>query len=362
MSVWKWSLTAGSNDSADSTINLREGQAPSTVNNSVRAIMTAVKKWWLDLGGMIDTGGTSTAYTITTNQVISTLTDGARVAARMHATSGSAPTLAVDGTTAKSITVSPGVAPPSGSLISGTVQSFVYDAGNDEWRVAGYVLIDGTPRTGAKMDTILEGPYPGWVMAAGKTIGNASSGGTERANADTQALFIGWHKATASQNALYPIQDSSGGASTRTTAGTADENALTDFNANKRLPLPNLRSRAFVGLDNMGGTSANTITDAAADILGGTLGTATHTLVSGEVPQLTGSTNTTGAHTHTVNYRDETRSVEAGVNLSNMWRGTTGSNTGSAGDHSHTVTVNSGGGGAHNNLQPSFFGYVWIKL
>jgi chorismate mutase/prephenate dehydratase len=42
MTVYNWSTTAASNDTADSTINWREAQAPSTVNDSARAMMAAI--------------------------------------------------------------------------------------------------------------------------------------------------------------------------------------------------------------------------------------------------------------------------------------------------------------------------------
>lgn len=69
---------------------------------------------------------------------------------------------------------------------------------------------------------------PGWLLVDGKTIGNASSGATSRANADTWPLFEQlWSFPAAS----VPIYTSAGAASTR--GLTAAE----DFAAGKRLPL-----------------------------------------------------------------------------------------------------------------------------
>ena len=49
MTVYKWSQTAASNDTADSSINWLENQAPSTLNNSARAMMAALAKFYADV-------------------------------------------------------------------------------------------------------------------------------------------------------------------------------------------------------------------------------------------------------------------------------------------------------------------------
>jgi hypothetical protein len=140
MTLWKWSVTAADNDDADSTINMRENQAPSTYNNAVRAAMAAIKKMSLDLGGNIVAGGTATAMTATTNQVISALdatTDGFTFSARMSATSGADPTLAVDGLTAKQIRKVYGTNIATGALLINGVYQFTYDSTDDAWIVSG---------------------------------------------------------------------------------------------------------------------------------------------------------------------------------------------------------------------------------
>lgn len=48
-----WSTTPASNDIADAGINWQEGMAPSSVNNSARGMMSAIKSWWDEsLGGI----------------------------------------------------------------------------------------------------------------------------------------------------------------------------------------------------------------------------------------------------------------------------------------------------------------------
>ena len=74
MTLYKWSQTASADATADSTINWSEGQAPSSVNDSARAMMAATAKYRDDIAGAISHfGGTSTAYTVSSYQVFDTL-------------------------------------------------------------------------------------------------------------------------------------------------------------------------------------------------------------------------------------------------------------------------------------------------
>lgn len=57
--VKAWSTTASSNASASSAINWAEGQLPSTVNDSARAMMAEIRSWY-EAGGFLDMGDTPT--------------------------------------------------------------------------------------------------------------------------------------------------------------------------------------------------------------------------------------------------------------------------------------------------------------
>lgn len=134
-----------------------------------------------------------------------------------------------------------------------------------------------------------------------------------------------------------------------TTYGVGD--GATTFN------VPDLRGRVAAGKDNMGGSAASRMT--AATVNGATLGAAgggeTHTLTAGQAPVLAGTTNSTGAHVHADGKAVNTNAKADGgsdAQTFGYWVGATG-NTASAGDHSHTVSVNSGGGAAHPNVQPT---------
>jgi len=105
-----------------------------------------------------------------------------------------------------------------------------------------------------------------------------------------------------------------------TTFGVGD--GSTTFN------LPDMRGRFPLGQDDMGGASANRVTHANADSIGGVEGAETHTLTKTEMP----------AHTHT---------IDAGHVLDGSGQVET---TGASGVTENTNST--GGGGAHNNMSP----------
>ncbi|RMG88415.1 MAG: tail fiber protein, partial [Chloroflexi bacterium] len=91
--------------------------------------------------------------------------------------------------------------------------------------------------------------------------------------------------------------------------------------------LPDLRGRVIAGLDNMGGTSANRVTDASADSIGGAMGAETHTLTASQIPN-------------------------NALNLDNQIGGVS-----SRGLSGHTGSASQ----AHNNMQPTLFMNYIIK-
>lgn len=125
---YTWSRTAGSNATADSTVNWAEGQAPASVNDSGRAMMASTAAYRDDVAGSITTGGTSTAYTVTSYQVFDTLAhmNGQMISFVPHATNGANVTLNVDGLGAKSIGIDNANGVPAGTLVAGTPYTVVY--------------------------------------------------------------------------------------------------------------------------------------------------------------------------------------------------------------------------------------------
>jgi len=90
-----WSETDASNNATPPN-GWPEGQNPSDVNNSARAGMGAVKRWFNWTIPKI-TAGTSTAYTLTYGVAPGALVDGMTHVVQFNAANGAAPTLNVNG-------------------------------------------------------------------------------------------------------------------------------------------------------------------------------------------------------------------------------------------------------------------------
>jgi len=137
---YNWSKTAGTNATADPSINWAEGMAPSSVNDSARAMMARSAECRDDLSGSLVTGGTSTAYTLATNQQFDTLAhmDGARLCFRVNAANGTPATLAVDGLTAKPLRTGPSVELVASMLNVNAPYCATYSNSANEWYLFDY--------------------------------------------------------------------------------------------------------------------------------------------------------------------------------------------------------------------------------
>jgi hypothetical protein len=167
--AYSWSQTAATNSTADSTINWAEGQAPSSVNDSARAMMAVVAKWRDDLSGVqpanvIQTsGGSANAQTLTTNGSIAALTNGWTVAFKAGFTNTGDCTFAVDGLTAKHFNRISGTNLIGGEIIAGCVYMATYHQPADTWvlrgvpPIAGEQLLTYGTASGATLDVVLTG-------------------------------------------------------------------------------------------------------------------------------------------------------------------------------------------------------------
>ncbi len=174
MTFWKWSRTASANATSDSTCPFPEGMNPGALNDGTRAMMAAAAKYRDDTAG-ITTGGTSTAYTVSTFQGFGTLAnlDGAKLVIIPHVTSGAAPTVAVDGLTAKPLRFATGTVPPTGAFRAGTPYPFTYSNANNEFVVHGSpAALGATTFT----DTVTAQAINATDVTASGTIGSTSTG------------------------------------------------------------------------------------------------------------------------------------------------------------------------------------------
>ena len=130
-----------------------------------------------------------------------------------------------------------------------------------------------------------------------------------------------------------------------TTYGVGD--GSTTFN------LPDERGRVSVGKDDMGGTAANRITTGGSGINGTTLGASggaeTHVLSSAEMPVHNHGVNET-PHSHTYNYENAAGVAGGSGATVSAYNAVTATATTAV---STGITIqNTGGGGAHTNVQP----------
>ena len=198
----------------------------------------------------------------------------------------------------------------------------------------------------------------GWVFLTGQTLGSATSG-ADLASDDYSDLFE-LAKAWAPN------------------AGTED------WSTGQVVTLPDMRGRALVAADNMGGTSANTAPD--ADTLGGTYGTDAVALSTAQLPTHGHTTNTKGNHTHPMGIDGDHKhnlktSAYQGGNVGTVtymtgygrtnYQNTITQSVQTEGDHQHSMTgkgnhthvVNNSGSSASVNLsQPSIVFNVEMKF
>jgi hypothetical protein len=131
--------------------------------------------------------------------------------------------------------------------------------------------------TGDFKDVYNTGVLTGFVRCNGRTIGSATSGATERANADTSALFsFLWN---ADPNLAV--------------SGGRGASSVVDFAANKTLTLPDCRGRVLAGIDTMGNAAANRLTSTYfigdSTTLGVSGGFESRTLLTANLPPYTPS-------------------------------------------------------------------------
>lgn len=145
--VQVWSQVASQNSSSDTNINFAEGQAPSSLNDSCRAVMASVAKWRDDNNGTLVTGGSTTAFTVATNQIEGALTAGYTLCLQFHATADTAATLNVDSLGAKQIQIVPGTNLTGQEIQAATIHKLTYQTSSTAWVVQDYIKTNSLAST-----------------------------------------------------------------------------------------------------------------------------------------------------------------------------------------------------------------------
>lgn len=199
------------------------------------------------------------------------------------------------------------------------------------------------------------GSLSGFVRANGRTIGSASSGASERANADCQALF----------EYLW------GADATLVVSGGRGASAAADWAANKTITLPDFRGRVLAGLDDMGTGPAGMLTStyfgASTTALGSSGGAEKWTLTTGQIPSHRhNNTLNDPGHKHgstATIYVGATRSGKPSGGGSNVADDAYPLGIGLLAYTGITITnAYEGGGQPHPSIQPTSVVTLYIKL
>jgi microcystin-dependent protein len=336
--LWQWSEVASSNGSADPQINFREGQPPSSINDSARAMMAALASYRDDISGLLTTTGTASAYSVSTNQNLcaspSTVPqDGQQLALTLNLTNGAAPTLTADACSTYPIQSAPGAAVGAATLIQGSPYTFRFSVANSAWMLRNFY---GNP---------VNVPVGGTLLWWTETLPNGS---------------WTWCNGQAISRTGFPQLFAMFG----TAYGAGD--GVSTFN------LPDMREVVPMGLAGMGNPPTpgrGLVSFPGFNSFGTVFGEQNHTLVAGEIPTILSLNNGTPSYIlqngvtsglfngggtvsaiNTVVTNVAGGGVAAPLSVSGVVAITA--------DTLSSISTNTGGG-AHNNMQPSVtVGYI----
>jgi hypothetical protein len=273
-------------------------------------------------GDFYTDNGAADAYVLTAvggKQAPPAYTDGMRIRFTAANVNTGASTVNVAGLGVKNLKALGGVDLGAGDVQTGNTLVAYYNG-------VDFIVTDlgDTPEvtftTGDAKLTLKDTADTGWVLADDGTIGSAGSGASNRANADTEGLYtLLWNNIS---DTYAPV------------TGGRGASAAADFAADKPIQVGTIVGRAL----GVGGAGSGL----TARALGEALGAETHQLTISEMP----------AHTHDLQYQllagqGDTEGGSGRVNA-----GTTGTNQ----------ALTRGGDTAHNNMQPTSFMNVMIKL
>lgn len=252
--IWNWSTTAGSNATADPSINWAEGMSPSSVNDSARAMMAVLAAWRNDISASNTSAGSGSAYTLVTSEGVDTTpATGQMLAFIAHVGNNASATLRVDGGNTYPLFLG-GSAIGAASLVAGTPYRVSFNG--TQWVVEGALGNPyNIPLGGLLYSTLPTPPNSNFVVPAGQCLSTTT--------------YSSYWVALGSP--------ASGGCA-------GGQFAVIDH-----------RGRAPTALDNIGGSAANRLTNAvtgcgtAFTTMGATCanGTESKTLVTANLPAYT---------------------------------------------------------------------------
>jgi microcystin-dependent protein len=322
MPVYRWDHVANNNGSADPGINYLENQAPSSLNDSARAAMSAMALYRDDISGALVTSGTSTAYILATNSNFTSAAflGGQMVAFTPHITSGAAPTMTIDSIANIPLRSAPGVNLPAGVLIQGSPYVALFNNTNTELYLHGFYGNPYNIPLAAGMDYWAPtSPNSAFAFPIGQAI-------SRLAYAPLFAL-IGTTYGAGDGTNTFNLPDKTGRASVMKEAA-ATRLTSTYFGGNSTL------------LGAVGGGESQALTEAqlAAHNHGG----------------VTGAEN--ALHTHNQEIPTSFVNITQGSasTFTNVWvgRGGVEATGGDNNNHAHAISTD-GSGAAHNNVQPT---------
>lgn len=219
---------------------------------------------------------------------------------------------------------------------------------------AGWVPAPGFLGTGSWLFQPGGAPITGWVISNGSTIGDASSGATQRANADTFLLFrYLWLTCSDTQ---CPV------------SGGRGANPTADFAAHKTIGTLFMQGIGIAGVDGMGGATTGLLAgvpvqSGGLNIPASIVGENLHSITATELANHTHiNTLTNPSHVHTHNAQQNTGGNSDGG-------GGPGSLTAFANATINAATQNTsinnaavGAGTPHNTVSRSMLVYWFIKL
>ncbi|EJF90767.1 phage tail protein [Bartonella melophagi] len=174
--IYDWSLTADTNAHSDDIINWAQGQPPSSVNNSARAMMQRIREYLADNGGSIEakfivnSESKTTSITLKTVSPITTYKKDIFIRFKAGNTNVGATTITVNNLSEKPIYKMSdvgGVIPlEGGELQKNGIYELIYNNSTLARSLNGWYLLNPTPKTPPQIEIFPPGFIATFAMQA----------------------------------------------------------------------------------------------------------------------------------------------------------------------------------------------------